>query len=86
VGTGRTGSGRDELAPQLLVRGSDVELTSVDVVCGDTDLCPWDMGTFGSPEHQGLRARPCVMRAAEARGVLLAMAAERLQAPPNRSR
>ena len=47
---------------------------------GDTDLCPWDMGTFGS---LSIRAFGPVLRdaAAEARGVLLAMAAERLQAP-----
>jgi len=26
----------------------DVALESVDMVMGDTDLCPWDVGTFGS--------------------------------------
>ena len=53
-------------------------LASVDIVMGDTDLCPWDMGTFGS---LSIRQFGPVLRAAaaEARAVLLQMAAERLQ-------
>ncbi|HKB55636.1 MAG TPA: molybdopterin cofactor-binding domain-containing protein, partial [Ramlibacter sp.] len=49
----------------------------------DTDLCPWDMGTFGS---LSIRQFGPVLRgaAAEARAVLLQMAAERLQAPVER--
>ena len=44
------------------------------MVLGDTDLCPWDMGTFGS---LSIRQFGPVLRAAgaEARAVLLQMAA-----------
>ena len=34
--------------PQMLAEELDVSLTRVEIVMGDTDLCPWDMGTFGS--------------------------------------
>jgi len=54
-----------------------VSLRSVDMVLGDTDRCPWDMGTFGSLTTRmfgpALRAA-----CAEARGVMLELAAERL--------
>ena len=33
---------------QMLADELDVPLDAVDMVMGDTDLCPWDMGTFGS--------------------------------------
>jgi len=33
---------------QMLADELDVALESVDMIMGDTDLCPWDMGTFGS--------------------------------------
>ena len=50
------------------------------MVMGDTDLCPWDMGTFGSMTTRtfgpALRAA-----AAEAKAVLLELAAERLRCP-----
>lgn len=71
-----------ELA-QVLAEDLDVALDSVDVVLGDTDLCPTDMGTFGSMTTPLLV--PAVRRAgAEARAVLLQMAAERLNAPVER--
>ena len=34
--------------PQMLAEELDTPLDTVDIVMGDTDLCPWDMGTFGS--------------------------------------
>jgi nicotinate dehydrogenase subunit B len=50
------------------------------VVLSDTDLCPYDMGTFGSMNVPVLG--PALRAAgAEARAVLLQMAAERLGAP-----
>jgi len=59
-----------------------VSLDSVDMVMGDTALCPFDMGTFGSMSTRffgpALRAA-----AAEARAVLLTLASERLKAPPS---
>ncbi len=80
VGKVELGQGAMTSLSQLLAEDLDVALPSVDIVCGDTDLCPWDMGTFGS---LSVRAFGPVLRAAaaEARGVLLAMAAERLQVP-----
>ena len=64
----------------MLADELDVALDSVDMVMGDTDLCPWDMGTFGSMSTRyfgpALRAA-----AAEARAVLLQLAAEHLQSP-----
>jgi len=68
-----------ELA-QVLAEELDVAYDSVDVILGDTDLCPYDMGTFGSMTTPNLV--PAVRHAgAEARAVLLQLAAERLSAP-----
>ncbi len=57
-----------------------VAVESIDMVMGDTDLCPWDMGTFGSMSTRffgpALRAA-----AAEAKAVLLDLASRRLNAP-----
>jgi len=33
---------------QMLADELGVAFESIDMVMGDTDLCPWDMGTFGS--------------------------------------
>ena len=73
VGKVELGQGPMTSLSQLLAEDLDVALSSVDIVCGDTDLCPWDMGTFGS---LSVRAFGPVLRAAaaEARGVLMAMA------------
>ena len=63
---------------QMLADELDVPIESVDMVLGDTSLCPWDMGTFGSMTTRffgpALRAA-----AAEARAVLLELAAEHLK-------
>jgi nicotinate dehydrogenase subunit B len=69
--------------PQLLADDLDVALSSVTIVMGDTDLCPWDMGTFGS---LSIRQFGPVLRqaAADARAVLLQLASERLQVPVER--
>ena len=69
----------------VLAEELDVALDTVDVVLGDTDLCPYDMGTFGSMTTPLLA--PAVRRAgAEAKAVLLEMAAERLKVAPDRLR
>jgi isoquinoline 1-oxidoreductase len=80
VGKVELGQGSMTALPQLLAEELDVALEAVDVVMGDTDLCPWDMGTFGS---LSIRHFGPVLRAAaaEARGVLLELAAERWQVP-----
>jgi nicotinate dehydrogenase subunit B len=57
-----------------------VSLESIDMVMGDTALCPFDNGTYGSMSTRffgpALRAA-----AAEAKAVLLTLASEQLKAP-----
>ena len=57
-----------------------VPLSVVDVVIGDTDQVPWDMGTFGSQStaRTGLHLRKA---AATAREALLELASRRLDLP-----
>ena len=80
VGKIEMGQGAMTSLPQLAAEELDVPLESVDVVMGDTDLCPYDAGTWGS---LSIRQFGPVLRAAaaEAKTVLLQMAAERLQVP-----
>jgi isoquinoline 1-oxidoreductase len=70
---------------QILAEELDIPIESVDMVMGDTDLCPWDMGTFGTMSTRffgpALRAA-----AAEARSALIELAAEQLQVPKERLR
>ena len=65
---------------QMAAEELGVALASIDMVLGDTDRCPWDMGTFGSLTTRmfgpALRAA-----AAEARAVLLRLAAKKLGVP-----
>jgi isoquinoline 1-oxidoreductase len=77
VGKIEMGQGVMTSLPQLAAEELSVPLASVDVVLGDTDLCPFDMGTFGS---LSVRTLGPVLRAAaaEARAVLVQMAAEKL--------
>ena len=74
------GQGPITSLPQEVADELDAPLDSVDIVMGDTGRCPWDMGTFGSMTTRvfgpALRAA-----AAEARGVLLELAAESLKVP-----
>lgn len=55
-------------------------LTEVEVVLGDTDEVPWDMGTFGS-QSTGIVGLQLRKAAATARQALLELAAERLDLP-----
>ena len=66
---------------QMLAEELDAPFDSVEVVLGDTDLCPWDMGTFGSMTTRmfGPALRSA---AAEAKSVLLELAADSLKLPP----
>ena len=68
---------------QMLAEELDVPLASVDVILGDTDLCPYDAGTFGSrtTRYFGPLLREA---AAQARAVLLELAASRLRVSPDR--
>ncbi|MBA7644702.1 Nicotinate dehydrogenase subunit B [subsurface metagenome] len=68
---------------QMLADELDVTLDSVDMVMGDTSLCPWDMGTFGSMSTRFF-GPPLRAAAAEARAVLIELAAEHLKVPKGR--
>ncbi len=65
---------------QMLAEELDVPLNQVDMVMGDTDRCPWDMGTFGSLSTKVFG--PSLRQAgATARAVLIQLAAEHFQVP-----
>jgi nicotinate dehydrogenase subunit B len=68
---------------QMLAEELEVPYSSVSMVLGDTKLCPWDGGTNGS---RSIKYFGPALRAAgaEAREVLIQMAAEHLQLPPER--
>ena len=68
---------------QMLADELDVTLDSVDMVMGDTSLCPWDMGTFGSMSTRFF-GPPLRAAATEARAVLIELAAEHLKLPKGR--
>jgi nicotinate dehydrogenase subunit B len=65
---------------QMLADELDVSLDAVDMVMGDTDLCPWDMGTFGSRTTRFF-GPPLRAAGAEARRVLLKLASDYLETP-----
>jgi nicotinate dehydrogenase subunit B len=65
---------------QMLADELEVSLDRVDMVMGDTDLCPWDMGTFGSRTTRFF-GPPLRAAAAEGRAVLLELGSERLRVP-----
>ncbi len=65
---------------QMLADELDVRVNLVDMVMGDTDLCPWDMGTFGSMTTRFF-GPPLREAAAEAKAVLKELASEHLQIP-----
>jgi nicotinate dehydrogenase subunit B len=65
---------------QMLADELDIRLDSVEMVMGDTDLCPWDMGTFGSMTTRFF-GPPLREAAAEAKAVLKELASEHLQVP-----
>ncbi len=68
---------------QMLAEELDVPFMSVDMLMGDTDLCPWDMGTFGSRTIRYF-GPPLRDAAAEAKAVLIELAAEHLRLPKER--
>ncbi len=80
VGKVEMGQGVATSLPQMLCDELDVPLSSLELVMGDTDICPWDQGTWGSLSTRifgpALRAA-----GAEARQVLIEMAAEQLKLP-----
>ncbi len=79
------GQGPITSLPQMLADELDAPLDAVEIVMGDTELCPFDQGTWGSLTTRsfGVLWRKA---AAEARAVLLALAAERWAVPVERLR
>ena len=65
---------------QMMADELNVEMEKVKMVMGDTDLCPYDRGTWGS---MSTRIFGPIMRAAaaEAKAVLLDLASEKLKVP-----
>lgn len=68
---------------QIIADDLNVPMEKIKMVMGDTDLCPWDGGTWGSLT---IRAFAPNMRraAAEAKGVLVEMASNKLKVPATR--
>ncbi len=85
VFTGKIEMGQGVMTSQAQMVAEDlgVALDAITMVLGDTDRCPWDMGTFGSLTT---RMFGPVLRAAaaEARAVLVGLAAARLGVPSER--
>jgi isoquinoline 1-oxidoreductase len=74
------GQGTITSLPQMVAEELEVPLDSVDIVMGDTDLCPYDMGTWGSMSTRFFG--PALRNAAaEAKAVLLLLGAESLGIP-----
>jgi len=74
------GQGIHTSLAQMLAEELDVPLNSVDMVMGDTELCPYDSGTFGSRSTKYF-GPPLRQAAAEARAVLIQLASEQLGTP-----
>jgi isoquinoline 1-oxidoreductase len=64
----------------MLADELEVPLDSVDMVMGDTDLCPYDEGTWGSMSTRFF-GPPLRAAAAEARAVLMELGGEYLKTP-----
>src|SRR5208283_2761153 len=83
VGKIEMGQGAMTGLAEMIAEELDVAYDAVDMVCGDTDRCPWDMGTFGSLSTR-MYGQLVRKAGAEARAVLLLMAAEDLKVPAER--
>ncbi|TSA15807.1 hypothetical protein D4R75_14385, partial [bacterium] len=83
VGKIEMGQGVVTSLGQMLADELDAPLESVDMVMGDTDLCPWDMGTFGSLSTRSF-GPSLRMAGAEARQVLLELGSDYLKVPTDR--
>ncbi len=79
VFSGKIEMGQGVLTSQAQMAAEElgVDVSAIDMVLGDTDKCPWDMGTFGSLTTRmfGPHLRAA---AAKARGVLVGLAAKKL--------
>ncbi len=79
TGKAEMGQGTRTALSLVIAEELRVALDQVELVMADTDLCPWDMGTFGSRSMPD--AAPALGRAAAgARRALIDLAASRLEA------
>src|SRR5208282_6886610 len=78
IGKVEVGQGTRTALSLLVAEELRLPITSVELTMGDTDACPWDMGTFGSRSmpDAGEHLR---RTGAAARGVLRELAATRLR-------
>ena len=83
VGKVELGQGMITSLAQMLAEELEVPFEAITVVFGDTMLCPWDGGTNGSRSIKYL-GPPLRAAGAEAREVLVQMAAEQLSVPLDR--
>lgn len=74
------GQGPITSLPQMLAEDLDVSIADISIVMGDTELCPFDAGTWGSMTTSSFGAT-WRAAAAEARAALLELAAEDLRVP-----
>lgn len=74
------GQGPITSLPQMLADELDIAYENIDIIMGDTDLCPWDAGTWGSMTTRFF-GPPLRAAGAEARAILMQMAAEYLKVP-----
>jgi isoquinoline 1-oxidoreductase len=74
------GQGSATSLPQMLAEELEVPIDDVEIVMGDTELCPFDAGTWGSMTTSAF-GPVWMAAAAEARGVLLELASESLGVP-----
>ena len=65
---------------QMAADELNVPMEKIKLVMGDTDLCPWDGGTWGSTTTRFF-GPPMRAALAEARGVMLQLASEKLKVP-----
>lgn len=81
IGKIEMGQGIITSFPQMIADELDTPIESIKMVMGDTELCPYDAGTWGSLSTRQLG--PAMMAVvAEARTVLLSMGAEYLGVSP----
>lgn len=80
VGKVDMGQGTITSFPQIVAEELDVAYESIDMIMGDTDNCPWDIGTGGSMSISvvGVQVRNA---ACEARGILKELASDYLKCP-----
>jgi len=83
VGKIEMGQGVMTSFAQMMAEELDVPYESVEMVMGDTDLCPWDAGTWGSLSTRvyGTFVREA---ACEAKGALKELASDYLACPVDR--